>query len=94
MTDLTPPKIDADPGWKTIPFFASAKGTPFFSRDQESDRVLLRNGDRMSGDLLRVDEGWRLKVARTGYDVLLDRLPWGIGFVLLPWMKQPLYVEW
>ena len=39
-------------------------------------------------------QGWRLNVPRAGYDVLLDRLPWGIGFVLLPWMTQPLFVEW
>jgi hypothetical protein len=40
------------------------------------------------------ENGWQLKVQRVGYDVLLDRLPWGIGFVLLPWMETPVFVEW
>ncbi len=46
------------------------------------------------GRLTEGEEGWKLMVPRTGYDVLLDQLPWGVGFVLLPWMKQPLFVEW
>ncbi len=46
------------------------------------------------GRLTQQEDGWHLKVARTGFDVLLDQLPWGIGFVLLPWMGKPLFVEW
>ncbi|GJL65199.1 MAG: hypothetical protein NPIRA05_01700 [Nitrospirales bacterium] len=46
------------------------------------------------GRLVWQETGWHLTVARTGYDVLLDRLPWGIGFILLPWMSEPLSVEW
>ncbi len=46
------------------------------------------------GRLTEQEHGWHLTIPRTGYDVLLDRLPWGIGFVLLPWMKTPLSVEW
>jgi hypothetical protein len=38
--------------------------------------------------------GWSLLVARLGRDVLLERLPWSIGHVVLPWMQEPLYVEW
>jgi hypothetical protein len=46
------------------------------------------------GVLSRQELGWNLKVVRRGYDVLLDRLPWGIGLVMLPWMQEPLVVEW
>jgi hypothetical protein len=46
------------------------------------------------GRLIQQDQGWQLTVARVGYDVLLDSLTWGIGLVLLPWMKQPVFVEW
>lgn len=46
------------------------------------------------GRLTEQEHGWHLTIPRAGYDVLLDRLPWGIGFVLLPWMKTPLSVEW
>jgi hypothetical protein len=35
-----------------------------------------------------------LQVERQAYDILLDRLPWGIGSVKLPWMKSILWVEW
>jgi hypothetical protein len=38
--------------------------------------------------------GWRLRVERKGHDILLDQLPWGLYVVRLPWMPQPLYVEW
>ncbi len=46
------------------------------------------------GRLEEVDQGWQLTVRRTGYDVLLDRLPWSLGLVRLPWMEKPLFVEW
>ncbi|HAB16742.1 MAG TPA: hypothetical protein DCE44_09865 [Verrucomicrobiales bacterium] len=38
--------------------------------------------------------GWKLRVERKGHDILLDQLPWGLYLVKLPWMPQPLYVEW
>jgi len=46
------------------------------------------------GRLQRDDMGWLLTVNRTGFDVLLDRLPWAIGLVRLPWMADALRVEW
>ena len=46
------------------------------------------------GRLTDTDGGWKLEVARTGYDVLLDQIPWGISLVRLPWMDRPLFVEW
>ena len=44
--------------------------------------------------LQRVDEGWRLTVERRAQDVLLDRLPWGLGVIVLPWRNGLLYVNW
>jgi hypothetical protein len=46
------------------------------------------------GQLKLQESGFFLEVSRAGHDVLLDRLPWGIGLVLLPWMQRPLHVEW
>lgn len=46
------------------------------------------------GCLARQELNWLLKVDRKGYDVLLERLPWGIGLIKQPWMDQPLSVEW
>lgn len=39
-------------------------------------------------------EGWLLQVEQQAYDVLLDRLPWGIQVIKLPWMAQILHTEW
>lgn len=46
------------------------------------------------GLLRKADNGWRLHIERTGFDVLLDQLPWGLAVVKLPWMKHPLHTEW
>jgi len=55
----------------------------------------LREGFlQRSGRLTKDDMGWRLIVNRAGHDILLDSLPWGIGLISLPWMEQPLRVEW
>ena len=35
-----------------------------------------------------------LQVEARSFDILLDRLPWGIGTIRLPWMKSILWVEW
>jgi len=33
-------------------------------------------------------------VERSGVDILVDRLQWGIGTIKLPWIKEIIYVEW
>lgn len=40
------------------------------------------------------NQGWNLKVERNTFDVMLDKLPWGISIIKLPWNPQILYVEW
>ncbi|GAA0879204.1 hypothetical protein GCM10009119_21720 [Algoriphagus jejuensis] len=47
-----------------------------------------------SGRISRVEKGWKLVVERKAVDVLLNKLPWGIGIVKLPWMNEMMYVEW
>lgn len=46
------------------------------------------------GKLLKTESGWRLQIERKTLDILLDRLPWGMGLVKLPWMPELLMVEW
>jgi hypothetical protein len=46
------------------------------------------------GALREIAEGWQLQVEPQSFDVLLGRLPWGIGIVKLPWMTRPLFTEW
>lgn len=40
------------------------------------------------------DDHWLLQVERNATDILLDRLPWGIGIVRLPWLQYLIHVEW
>jgi hypothetical protein len=35
-----------------------------------------------------------LQVEQKAVDVLLNTLPWGIGVIKLPWMKEILHTEW
>ncbi len=53
-------------------------------------RAFLMRDGKLSG----TEAGWTLLVERKGYDVLLDYLPYPLGVVKLPWMKNALYVEW
>lgn len=46
------------------------------------------------GILRRHNQVWKLTVARTAVDILLDKLPWNISMIRLPWCKQMLYTEW
>ena len=40
------------------------------------------------------DGNWLLQVKRETYDILVDRLPWTIQAVKLPWMDRLVFVEW
>jgi len=40
------------------------------------------------------DGAWLLQVERRAHDVVLDRFPWSWSWVRLPWMPEPLRVEW
>ena len=46
------------------------------------------------GKLSKRDSGWLLQVETNTIDFLLDRLPWNLSVVKLPWMKEFLRVEW
>jgi hypothetical protein len=46
------------------------------------------------GLLARDERGWQLRVEPESFDVLLGRLPWGIGITKLPWMTRPLFTDW
>lgn len=46
------------------------------------------------GSLVKMQDGWTLKVEQRGYDVLLETLPWSYRMIKFKWMEKPLYVEW
>ncbi|MFO0576844.1 MAG: contractile injection system tape measure protein [Polyangia bacterium] len=37
---------------------------------------------------------WLLRVERADQDAVLEQLPWGLGWVALPWLGQALCIEW
>lgn len=48
-----------------------------------------------SGKVVRQEDGdWHLTVENKAFDILMDRLPWGIGMIKLPWMERMLWVDW
>lgn len=49
---------------------------------QREGKLIFRNGS------------WQLKIEQQTLDLLLDRLPWGVGIIKLPWMMDMLQVEW
>jgi hypothetical protein len=46
------------------------------------------------GKLSRTGTDWKLHIENNTIDILLDRLPWGISMIKLPWMPQMLHVKW
>jgi hypothetical protein len=46
------------------------------------------------GKLEYNNDRWLLQIERKTVDILLDKLPWGIGIFKLPWMESRLHVEW
>ncbi len=56
----------------------------------------LREGFiRREGKLTFKEPNWHLVVERKAQDILLNRLPWGISFIRLPWMgNKSIHVDW
>jgi hypothetical protein len=49
---------------------------------------------RREGQLSVRDGNWLLRVERKTHDILLERMPWTISTIKLPWMERLLLVEW
>ena len=46
------------------------------------------------GLLYPAPDGWMLRPQGETFDLLLDRLPWGLSIIRLPWMPGCLHTEW
>ncbi|MBS1130157.1 MAG: hypothetical protein H6R16_1159 [Proteobacteria bacterium] len=46
------------------------------------------------GLLYPAPDGWLLRPQGETFDLLLDRLPWGLSIIRLPWMPACLHTEW
>lgn len=49
---------------------------------------------KKEGILKQEPKGWVLQVERSTIDLLVDKLPWAISLIRLPWNNYLLYVEW
>jgi hypothetical protein len=90
--DFGPPVTDAEAQECTDLLGAAIASAPIL-RDMSipgfRGTFLLRKG------VLSVrDDTWLLRVERASYDVVLDRFPWSMSWIKLPWMSAPLCVEW
>ena len=90
--DFGPPLTDSEAAECTNLLSAAIAQAPVL-RDMSVSgfrgTFLLRQG------VLRSRDGaWLLQVERETYDIVLDRFPWGWAWVKLPWMEEPLRVEW
>ncbi|SHJ78966.1 contractile injection system tape measure protein [Pseudozobellia thermophila] len=47
-----------------------------------------------SGVLEPCENGWKLKIERKAYDVLLDRLTWAISVIKMPWNEYLITTQW
>jgi hypothetical protein len=55
---------------------------------------LQRRGLLRRVDAQQTGAGWQLQVHSESFDLLLASLPWALQWVRLPWMPQPLAVDW
>lgn len=49
---------------------------------------------KREGVLEQQANGWNLKVEKTTIDILLDKLPWGISIIRMPWSEAMIFVNW
>ena len=47
-----------------------------------------------TGKLEWQEDHMTLHVEKKSYDMLLDKIPWSIAVIKLPWMKDAVYVKW
>ena len=66
--------------------WTALKGT---SRTGMRDAFFMRDGI-----LEQQANGWNLKIEKTTIDILLDKLPWGISILQMPWSKEMIFVNW
>ena len=46
------------------------------------------------GKITWKEDHWLLQVERTGFDILIERLPWGLGTIKFPWLQHLIFTEW
>ena len=62
-------------------------------KNMSIERVRLDFFQRQ-GILRPRDGNWQLQVEHQTHDILMQKLPWPIGMIKLPWMDYMLFVQW
>ncbi|GAB5419078.1 MAG: hypothetical protein Crog4KO_05860 [Crocinitomicaceae bacterium] len=60
----------------------------------QSIPLLRKEFLQRQGKLILKDTTPRIVIERGGVDILLDKLPWAISMLQLPWQDELMYVEW
>ena len=46
------------------------------------------------GTVERFEQTWIVKVEGRTIDILMEDLPWELSMIILPWLDNPISVEW
>lgn len=60
-----------------------------------SNTDILRSGFlTREGKLIKEADSTKIHIQRQGHDILLERIPWGISVMNLPWLNKITYITW
>ena len=61
---------------------------------KSSISALQRSFLQRPGSLEPLEDSYLIRVESSAIDILLEDLPWETSIILLPWLKNPIIVEW
>lgn len=77
-----------------IPNLLDAMAAQWTALKSTSGQAMAQGFFPREGSLRQTDKGYLLHIPRTSIDILLNRLPWTLSIIKLPWMNETLFVEW
>jgi hypothetical protein len=90
--DFGPPVTDAESAECSTLFSSVLVNAPMLG---DIDAAALRDAFLLRKGIVRArGEAFLLSVERAPHDLVLEKLPWPLGWVMNPWMQAPLCVAW
>jgi hypothetical protein len=90
--DFGPPVTDAESAECSTLFSSVLVNAPMLG---DMDAAALRDAFLLRKGIVRArGEAFLLSVERAPHDLVLEKLPWPLGWVMNPWMQAPLCVAW
>lgn len=77
-----------------IPNLLNAMVAQWTALKSTSGESMAKGFFSREGILKKVDRDYQLTIPRISIDILLNRLPWTLSIIKLPWMQETLFVEW